>query len=177
MSYFDNQYGGEDDDNKFYGDKEPDEDEDEDEEEKDKEEEEVDEDLEEDDLQEEDDDVEVEEDEDDDQAGDLEEEEDEDEDQTGGAGSDDESDSVEKKATKIKKVPAKNVYKKPIDFIDNDDDDDEEGEQYLQKFSHSVNDNYILNFHPESISQNYDEIVSMTKVVRNAQGIIIDLLH
>ena len=175
MSYFDNQYGGEDDDNKFYGDKEPDEDEDEDEEEKDKEEEEVDEDLEEDDLQEEDDDVEVEEDEDDDQAGDLEEEEDED--QTGGAGSDDESDSVEKKATKIKKVPAKNVYKKPIDFIDNDDDDDEEGEQYLQKFSHSVNDNYILNFHPESISQNYDEIVSMTKVVRNAQGIIIDLLH
>lgn len=174
MSYFDNQYGGEDDDNHFHEDKKDEDDEVIDEDDVDAEEEEDEGDL------EEDDDVDVDE-EDDDQAGDLEEEEDEDEleddDQAGGGGSDDESDSVEKKATKIKKIPAKNVYKKPIDFIDNDDDEDEEGEQYLQKFSHSVNENYILNFHPESISQNYDEIVSMTKVVRNAQGIIIDLLH
>lgn len=171
MSYFDNQYGGEDDDNHFHEDKKDEDDEVIDEDDVEAEEDEG-------DLEEDDVDDEVEE-EDDDQAGDLEEEEeeDEDEDQAGGAGSDDESDSVEKKATKIKKIPAKNVYKKPIDFIDNDDDEDEEGEQYLQKFSHSVNENYILNFHPESISQNYDEIVSMTKVVRNAQDIIIDLLH
>ena len=179
MSYFDNQYGGEDDDNKFYGGKEPDENE-EDKEEKedddeveDAEDEEVEDEEVEDEEVEDEDEVEDEE-VDDDEEDDLE----EDDDQTGGAGSDDESESVEKKATKIKKVPAKNVYKKPIDFIDNDDDDDdEEGEQYLQKFSQSVNENYILDFHPESISQNYDEIVSMSKVVRNAQGIIIDLLH
>ena len=179
MSYFDNQYGGEDDDNKFYGGKEPDENE-EDKEEKedddeveDAEDEEVEDEEVEDEEVEDEDEVEDEE-VDDDEEDDLE----EDDDQTGGAGSDDGSESVEKKATKIKKVPAKNVYKKPIDFIDNDDDDDdEEGEQYLQKFSQSVNENYILDFHPESISQNYDEIVSMSKVVRNAQGIIIDLLH
>jgi len=177
MSYFDNQYGGEDDDNKFYGGKEPDEDEyeeEKDEEEKDEaEEEEEEEDEGEDEGENDEEDLEDEEDE---EEKDDDEEEDE-EGQAGGAGSDDEIDLVEKKATKIKKIPAKNVYKKPIDFIDNDDDDDEEGEQYLQKFSHSVNENYILNFHPESISQNYDEIVSMTKVVRNVQGIIIDLLH
>ena len=91
---------------------------------------------------------------------------------------DKDNEQIEKKAKKIKKVPAKNVYKQPVDFIDNDDDDDDDdGEQYLQKFDQSVNDNYILNFHPESVLQNYDEILSMTKVVRNTDGIIVDNLH
>lgn len=83
----------------------------------------------------------------------------------------------ETKAKKTKTIPTKNVYKKPDDFIDDDEDDDEDGEQYLQKFDRSVNDNYILNFHPESVSQNYNEILSMTNVVRNNNGIIIDKLH
>ena len=34
-----------------------------------------------------------------------------------------------------------------------------------------------MTFHPESILQNYDEILSMTKVVRDSNGIIIDKLH
>lgn len=114
-----------------------------------------------------------------------EEEDDDDIEQEGGAESeleegeiDEEAEAAEKKAKKTKKIPAKNVYKKPIDFVDdNDEDDDDDGEQYLQKFDQTVNDNYIVNFHPESILQNYDEILSMTKVVRNQDGIIIDDLH
>jgi DNA-directed RNA polymerase I, II, and III subunit RPABC2 len=87
------------------------------------------------------------------------------------------------KVKKVKTVPTKNIYKKPIGLNDDDDDDDDndddddDGEQYLQKFDQSVNDNYILNFHPESVSQNYNEILSMTHVVRNNDGIIIDNLH
>jgi DNA-directed RNA polymerase I, II, and III subunit RPABC2 len=113
-----------------------------------------------------------------------EEEEEEEEEQDGGAESeleegeiDEEAEEAEKKAKKIKKIPAKNVYKKPIDFIEDDDNNDDDGEQYLQKFDQSVNDNYILNFHPESVLQNYDEILSMTKVVRNSDGVIVDKLH
>lgn len=83
---------------------------------------------------------------------------------------------TETNAKKMKKIPAKNVYKKPVDFED-DEDEDEEGEQYLQKFDQSINDNYIMSFHPESALQNYDEILSMTKVVRDNNGIIIDKLH
>jgi DNA-directed RNA polymerase I, II, and III subunit RPABC2 len=83
----------------------------------------------------------------------------------------------EKKTKRTKKIPAKNVYKKPTDYIDDEEDDDEDGEQYLQKFDQAVDENYILNFHPESALQNYDEILSMTKVVRNSDGIIIDKLH
>jgi len=106
--------------------------------------------------------------------------------QDGGANSDEleegevdeEAEAAEKKSKKIKKIPAKNVYKKPIDFIDDDnEDDDDDGEQYLQKFDQSINENYVLNYHPESILQNYDEILSMTAVVRNSDGIIIDKLH
>jgi DNA-directed RNA polymerase subunit K/omega len=176
-SYFDNQYGGEDPDDAFGGASDNDdkssssdtdiEDEQEDEQEGGEE-------IEEEELEggdeEEDDDEE-------------EEEEDDDEDQEGGAESeleegeiDEEAEAEEKKAKKIKKVPAKNIYKKPIDFIE-DDDNDDDGEQYLQKFDQSINDNYILNFHPESVLQNYDEILSMTKVVRNSDGVIVDKLH
>jgi DNA-directed RNA polymerase I, II, and III subunit RPABC2 len=101
----------------------------------------------------------------------LEEKEDEQDD------NDDDDDTNDKN---IKTVPTKNVYKKPVELFNEDDDEDDEdddGEQYLQKFDQSINDNYILNFHPESVLQNYNEILSMTNVVRNSDGIIIDDLH
>jgi DNA-directed RNA polymerase subunit K/omega len=177
-SYFDNQYGGEDPDDAFGGASDNDdkssssdtdiEDEQEDEQEGGEE------------IEEEEELEGGDEEEDDDEEED---EEDDDEDQEGGAESeleegeiDEEAEAAEKKAKKIKKVPAKNIYKKPIDFIE-DDDNDDDGEQYLQKFDQSINDNYILNFHPESVLQNYDEILSMTKVVRNSDGVIVDKLH
>jgi len=84
---------------------------------------------------------------------------------------------VDQKATRIKKIPAKTaVYKKP-DGEDDDEDDDDDGEQYLQKFDKDINENYIVNFHPECIAQNYDEILSMIRVIRDKDGIIIDDLH
>ena len=85
---------------------------------------------------------------------------------------------AEEKAKKVKKIPAKTIYKKPeMDDNDEDDDDDDDGEMYLQKFDRSVNNNYIVDYHPESVLQNYDEIVSMTKVIRDKNDIIIDDLH
>jgi DNA-directed RNA polymerase I, II, and III subunit RPABC2 len=47
----------------------------------------------------------------------------------------------------------------------------------LQKFDQSINENYVVDYHPESVLQNYDEILSMIKVVRDKDGIIIDDLH
>ena len=136
-------------------------------------------DLEVDDLEEEEDEEEEEEEEED------EEDDDDDEKNNMGKGQDSELeegelDSAEeaiKSAKKKKKIPAKNVYKPSTNFIDDDDEDNDDGEQYLQKFDQSVNQNYILNFHPESVLQNYDEILSMTKIVRDTNGLIIDKLH
>lgn len=70
--------------------------------------------------------------------------------------------------------------KKTPTFIESDDeeeDDDEAEENYLQKFDTQINKNYIFDFHPECISHNYEEITSLTKIVRDSDNIIIDPLH
>jgi DNA-directed RNA polymerase subunit K/omega len=174
-SYFDNQYGGEDDDNKFAGDGSVS-DSDSNSSQEGGEAEEGEEDLDGGAEAE----IEIEEEDDEEDEGE--------ETQSGGALDDDleedeideEAEEVEKKEKRTKKIPAKTIYKKP-DFIDSDDDkeedEDEDGEMYLQKFDQSINENYIVNYHPESVLQNYDEILVMIKVVRDKDGIIIDDLH
>jgi len=90
-----------------------------------------------------------------------------------------EEEAAERRAKKIKKIPSKTIYKKP-EFTEDDEADeydDDDGELYLQKFDRSINDNYIVNNHPESVLQNYDEILVMIKVIRDKDGIIIDDLH
>lgn len=47
----------------------------------------------------------------------------------------------------------------------------------LKKFDKELRDNYLLNFHPESLVQNYDEIYNLARVVRNDSCIIVDELH
>jgi DNA-directed RNA polymerase I, II, and III subunit RPABC2 len=84
---------------------------------------------------------------------------------------------LEKKGKRKKKIPTKQVYKKTLDDEDTDEDDDDDGELYLQKFDQSIHNNYLLKYHPESTLQNYDEILSMTNVVRDKNGIIVDDLH
>jgi len=58
-----------------------------------------------------------------------------------------------------------------------DEDSDSEDENYLQKFSNEINKNYILEFHPECINHNYDEIAAISKVTRDEFNIIIDPFH
>jgi DNA-directed RNA polymerase subunit K/omega len=62
--------------------------------------------------------------------------------------------------------------------LDSDDEDEDEmDESYLQKFNTSVNKNYIMDFHPECVISNYDEVVGLTKLVRDSENNIIDDLH
>ena len=57
------------------------------------------------------------------------------------------------------------------------DSDSDEEESYLQKFNAELNKNYILDFHPECMINNYDEIAAMTNVVRDNNNNVIDDLH
>ena len=57
---------------------------------------------------------------------------------------------------------------------DTDSDDDE---NYLQKFDADVKKNYLLDFHPEAQTHNYEEVKKFSTVKRNKQGDVIDLLH
>lgn len=69
-----------------------------------------------------------------------------------------------------------NVFEKEADDYDSNSDE-EEDEEYLQKFDKEIRENYILNQHPESLINNYDEIYNLAKVQRNKENIIIDNLH
>jgi DNA-directed RNA polymerase subunit K/omega len=58
-----------------------------------------------------------------------------------------------------------------------DDDDDYQDDNYLQKFDKEITKDYIMDFHPECLNHNYDEIKALTKVSRDEFNIIIDPLH
>lgn len=60
---------------------------------------------------------------------------------------------------------------------DDDDDDDENEENYLQKFDSEINKNYIMEFHPECLNHNSDEVSKLSRVIRDENNIIIDPLH
>jgi len=65
-----------------------------------------------------------------------------------------------------------------VGFSDTDDDADEDNyEDYLQKFDEHTRKDIISEFHPEMQSHNYDEIVNMSVIVRDANGTPIDPLH
>jgi DNA-directed RNA polymerase I, II, and III subunit RPABC2 len=91
---------------------------------------------------------------------------------------DDEGEVTEKKNTQKNKRS-----KKPSTIIinnegdDEDDNDDEYEENYLQKFDNELNKNYILEYHPECLNHNYDEVLKLSTIIRNNNGIIIDKLH
>lgn len=66
---------------------------------------------------------------------------------------------------------------KYLEIENEDEDEDSEDENYLMKFDKEVRENYIVNFHPESIIHNYSEIQSLIQVVRDKSGMIVDPLH
>lgn len=58
-----------------------------------------------------------------------------------------------------------------------DDESDDEDEENLKKFDKEVREEFLVNFHPESVNHNYDEIYTLSRVIRNKDNIIIDDLH
>uniref|UniRef100_A0A6C0EWQ2 DNA-directed RNA polymerase n=1 Tax=viral metagenome TaxID=1070528 RepID=A0A6C0EWQ2_9ZZZZ len=60
---------------------------------------------------------------------------------------------------------------------DGGSDNDDDGESKLKKFDKELRNDYLVNFHPESLIQNYDEIYNLARVVRDPNGVIVDNLH
>lgn len=66
------------------------------------------------------------------------------------------------------------------DDEDNDDDDDEyedDDDDILQKFDHETKKKYIATHHPECLSFNHEETETLSRVVRDENGRIVDLYH
>ena len=62
-------------------------------------------------------------------------------------------------------------------FINDESDESDEDENYLQKFDEELTNNYIVNNHQEDLAQNYSEILTLSKIVKDDDGNIIDLFH
>jgi DNA-directed RNA polymerase subunit K/omega len=99
---------------------------------------------------------------------------------------DDEDDNVEdldeenEEKVITKKDKKKQTVKPQVQLETDDeeeDDDDDDDAQYLQKFNTEINKNYIMEHHPECVINNYDEISSLTSVIRDKNNNIIDDLH
>ena len=132
-----------------------------------------------DDVEEDDDDVQEGGAEEDDAENDDEKVDDDIDDDDDGDDDDIEIDEENEKVQQKQKSSSSTKPKKTTQLIieDDDEDEDEYEENYLQKFDQEVNKNYINEFHPECLSHNYDEVLKMTKVVRNDSNIIVDPLH
>ena len=89
--------------------------------------------------------------------------------------------SRKKKIRGIQPTEAELGYNSDDDEGENSDDenmdDDDDDESKLKKFDKDVREDYLVNFHPESLIQNYDEIYNLARVVRDANGVIVDSLH
>jgi DNA-directed RNA polymerase I, II, and III subunit RPABC2 len=60
---------------------------------------------------------------------------------------------------------------------DSDDNDDDDDENYLQKIDSDIKTNIISEYHPELKVHNNEEVETLSRVIRNERGVIIDLLH
>ena len=63
------------------------------------------------------------------------------------------------------------------DDHDDDDDDDEEDQDILHKFDSETKKKYIASHHPECLSFNHEETETMSRVVRDDTGRIVDPYH
>lgn len=54
---------------------------------------------------------------------------------------------------------------------------DEESEVNLRKFESDISTDYLISYHPEIKAHNYDEIATLSTIVRNEEGQIVDNLH
>ena len=128
---------------------------------------------------------------DDDKEKDDEDDEDEEKDEDDDEDDDDDEDSINsedldamnletnkklKKKKNGKKVIETNDFLSDIDY-DNEMDNENEEDKYHQKIKQHIKHNTIMFEHPEIQFHNYEEIETLSKVVRNKYGQIVDPFH
>jgi len=63
------------------------------------------------------------------------------------------------------------------DDADTDEDEEEEDEDAFKKLEREVNTDKLIDHHPDILQNNYQEILTMCKLIRNDKGVIVDALH
>lgn len=97
-------------------------------------------------------------------------------------GDEDENKKIEKPKNKNNKINYETKENLIDDFSENDyedeeDSDLEEDDNVLQKFNENLNTKFLEDIHIETKSVNYDEMIALSRIVRDKTGKIIDSLH
>jgi DNA-directed RNA polymerase I, II, and III subunit RPABC2 len=101
-----------------------------------------------------------------------------------GSGEEEEEDSGSENESESESDSDGKEYSKKSEFEEGEqlednqeDSSDSEDENYLQKFDMDLTEDYILNNHEEDLVQNYAEVLTLSKVVKDQNGNIIDEFH
>ena len=63
------------------------------------------------------------------------------------------------------------------DETDSEDDSDEDEDDDFKKLENDISKEYLMSYHPELKQINFNELIALSKITRNKDGIIIDPLH
>lgn len=63
------------------------------------------------------------------------------------------------------------------DGTENEEDDSDDDTNYLRKFETDMRENYVASCHQEMMHLNNAEVSALARVVRNADGVIADVMH
>ena len=58
-----------------------------------------------------------------------------------------------------------------------DDSEDDEDDDEFKKLENDISKEYLMSYHPELKNINYNELIALSKITRNKNGIIVDPLH
>lgn len=64
-----------------------------------------------------------------------------------------------------------------IDTEEFEDEESEQDENYLMKFDKEIRKNYLIDFHPETLTNNHTEIQALVNIVRDNRNMIVDKFH
>lgn len=63
------------------------------------------------------------------------------------------------------------------DETDSEEDDSDEDEDDFKKLENDISKDYLMSYHPELKQINFNELIALSKITRNKDGIIVDPLH
>ena len=70
---------------------------------------------------------------------------------------------------------AENLNEITSDETDSDEESDDEDD--FKKLENDISKDYLMSYHPELKQINFNELIALSKITRNKDGIIIDPLH
>tara|TARA_B100000963_G_scaffold127135_1_gene110985 strand:+ start:1366 stop:2232 length:867 start_codon:yes stop_codon:yes gene_type:complete len=75
-----------------------------------------------------------------------------------------------------KEEVSENLNEITSDETDSDDESDEDEDDF-KKLENDISKEYLMSYHPELKQINFNELIALSKITRNKDGIIIDPLH